>query len=53
MGCPHTTISTWGSLLVMAVVGSGELRPCQSAIAKPRRPVRGLFGGDVPLFCVT
>jgi hypothetical protein len=22
MGCPHTIIATWGSLLVMGVVGS-------------------------------
>jgi hypothetical protein len=53
IGCLHTTISTQGSLLVMAVVGSGELGPPQSTIAKPRRSAGGLSGGDVPLFCVT
>ena len=53
MGHPHTMISTQGTLLVMAVVVSGELGPPQLAIAKPRRSVGGLSGGDVPLFCVT
>ena len=53
MGCPHTTISIRNFLLVMAVVRSGEFGPLQSAIAKPRRSVGGLSGGDVPLFCVT
>ena len=41
------------SLLVMAVVGSGELGPPQLAIAKHRRSIRGLYEGNVPLFCVT
>jgi hypothetical protein len=53
IGHPHPTISTQDSLLVLAVVGSGELGPHQSAIAKPRRSVGGLSGGGVPLFCVT
>ena len=53
MGHPYTMISTRGSLLVMAVVGSGELNPPQLAIAKPRRSVGGLSGSDVPLSYVT
>ena len=53
MGRPHTTIVTRGSLLVMGVVGSRELRPLQSSIAKPRRSVGGVSGRDGPLFCAT
>jgi hypothetical protein len=52
-GNPYTTMSTRGSLLMIAVVRSRELRPPQLAIAKPRRSAEGLPGSDVPLFCAT
>jgi len=53
MGCTHTMIVTQGSLLVMAVIRSRELRPLQLPIAKPRRSTEELSGCDVPLFCAT
>ena len=53
MGHPHTTIITQGSLLVMGVVWSRELRPLQSSIAKPRRSAGEVSGYDCLLFCVT
>ena len=37
MGHSYTMMATWGSLLVIAMLGSRELRTLQSFIAKPRR----------------
>lgn len=42
-------MTTQGSLLVMIVIWSRELRPLQSSMTKPRRLAGGWFGTDVPV----
>lgn len=46
---PYIMVTTWVSLIVMAVVGSRELRSLLVSIVKPRRLSGGLPGSDVPL----
>jgi hypothetical protein len=46
MGHTYNMMTTQGSLLMMAVAGSRELKPLQLSIAKPRNSAGGLPGND-------